>query len=182
MHWLRLAREEWREPDVGFRSGERCGDGFVLSHFSNDNDIGILPEDVNQCAAEGLGICGDFLLNNDGFAVFVNKLNGVLDGHHFTSTFLVDVIDHTIQRRRLTRSSRTGDQKQAAWTQRHFQHLGRESELFMRRDMSSTESKARLWTAISKVKSDADSSTDRMEDGDAEFPVLFKNSSLVVVE
>ena len=86
---------------------------------ADQNHVGILP----QCSTDGLSesryVHADFTLVHGRFLVDMVKLDRIFDGDDVVVHVVVDVIDHAGQGRRLSRSSGSGDQEQAAGFHAH---------------------------------------------------------------
>ena len=98
---------------AGLGRGERGGDGFVLAHFPDHDDIGVLAEDMDEGAVEGVGVGQDFLLDDDGAFVPVHVFDGVLDGDDLAPALAVDQVDHVVERGGFAGAGGPGDQDQA---------------------------------------------------------------------
>ena len=94
-------------------------------HFSDDDDVRVLAQDVDQRLAEGGGVGVHFLLDDDGHAVVVGIFDGILDHDDLDAALAVDDIDHVVEGGGLARAGGTSDQHQAAGQPRErFDDLG----------------------------------------------------------
>ena len=121
-------RMQCREDEVaGLGSGDRKLDRFQVAHFTDEDDVGVLPHDVLERLGEGVGIRPQFTLIDDRFDVGMHVLDRVLDRHDVLADVRVDVVDHRREGRRLSRSRGPGDEDEASGQQRelfrHRRHL-----------------------------------------------------------
>jgi hypothetical protein len=77
---------------------------FQISHFADQDDVGVLPERVLERRLKALRVGAHFALIDDAVLVFVNELDRILDRDHVPLHFLVDLVEHRRERRRLALS------------------------------------------------------------------------------
>ena len=92
---------------------ERGLDGFLVAHFADQDDVGILPEDGAEGVAVGQGVGEEFALVDEGFLRREKVFDRVLDRDDVDGPFGVDVVDHAGQGRRLAAPGGAGDEDQA---------------------------------------------------------------------
>ena len=98
---------------TGFGRGQRGGDGLVIAHFADDDDVGVLAQDVDEGAVEGADVGEHFLLDDDGALVFVDELDGVLDGDDLAAALAVDEVHQVIEGGGFAGAGGAGDEDQA---------------------------------------------------------------------
>src|SRR5690606_7684589 len=67
---------------------------FWISHFSDQNDIGILPKRVLQSQRKTIGIQSHFALSDSRFDLWMNELDRVFDCYDVKRVPVIDVVDH----------------------------------------------------------------------------------------
>src|SRR5690606_28146190 len=95
------------------RDRNRSGNRFKVTHLTNKHNIRVLTETRAESRRETVGIIVDFTLYNHGLLRLMSKLNWILNGDDVLGTFFVNLVDQRRQRRRLTRTSRAGNQDEA---------------------------------------------------------------------
>ena len=75
------------------RDGDGRGHRFQIPHFSDQDDIGILAEDVFKGIDECPGVFADLALGNKGFFVVMDEFNRVLNGHDVDMPDRIDLVD-----------------------------------------------------------------------------------------
>src|SRR5437016_11273388 len=98
---------------AGFSRRQRGGNRFKIAHFANDDDVGVLAQDMHQGAVKGADIGKDFLLDDDGPFVFVDEFDGVFDGDDFAAALAVNEVHHVIEGGGFARAGWASDQDQA---------------------------------------------------------------------
>ena len=66
--------------------------GVEIAHFSNDNHIGSLAEDILQGGGEGRSVTPDLTLGDEAFPVLMDKFDRVLNGDNMGFARLVDEV------------------------------------------------------------------------------------------
>src|SRR5215218_5292169 len=75
--------------------GSQCGfDRFVITHLTDEYDVGILSQRAAKSFGEGARINVDFTLRYKRLLVAMEKLNRILDGHDMPAARTVDAINH----------------------------------------------------------------------------------------
>ena len=108
----RVQRREDEVADLG--RGQRRRDGLVVAHLADEDDVGVLADDVAQRVGVALGVDADLALVDDAALVLVQDLDRVLDGDDVTVARAVDVVDHRRERRRLARAGGAGHEHEPA--------------------------------------------------------------------
>ena len=93
------------EDEVAGVGGAHSGgktDG--VAHFSNHDDIRVLPQDIFESGGEGKRVQPDFPLFDDGLVVLENEFDGVFQSDDMAGEFGVDLLDHGGQCRRFAAS------------------------------------------------------------------------------
>ncbi len=97
---------------TGLGRGQRDGDGLEVTHFPDQNHVGILPQGMPQRGGERQGVGADLTLVDHRHLVRVDELDRIFDGHDVHPASAVDLVDHCRQGRRLARPCGSGDQYQ----------------------------------------------------------------------
>ena len=71
-----------------------CGDGVEVAQLADEDDVGVLAQDVLQGRGEGFRVLADLALVDDAFLVAVHVLDGIFDCHYMRAAVLVDKVDH----------------------------------------------------------------------------------------
>ena len=87
--------------------------GFKIPHFSQQNDIGSLPQCCPQSLLVSVGVMLDFPLADDAFLMGMQIFDWILNGNDMVITVAVDFINHTSQGGGFSASRRTGDQDES---------------------------------------------------------------------
>ena len=66
---------------------EGCFNRFQIPHFSNENDVRILPQDVAEGSAKTFCIGINLPLIDDAFFMTMEEFDRVLNGHNMTALF-----------------------------------------------------------------------------------------------
>jgi len=77
-----------------FSGGEGGLKGLAVSHFADDDDIGVLAQGMDEGGIEGFGVQADFTLLEEGALVLEGIFDGVFDGDDMAFHGGVDVIQH----------------------------------------------------------------------------------------
>ena len=99
---------------AGFCYSQGHFDCFEITHFADEDDIGILSKRRSKGSSERMSVGGDFALIDDAIFVIVKEFDRIFDRQDVIVTLHIDLIDHRGKRRRFTRTSRTGHEYQAA--------------------------------------------------------------------
>ena len=110
---------------AGFGGRDRGLDGLPLPHFTDHDDVGVLPHDVLQGLREARRVGSDFSLRDGGFPFVEEVLDRVLDGDDMDRSRLDDRLHDRGERRRLAGSCGPGDQDETGRkTAEGLQNLG----------------------------------------------------------
>ena len=115
-----------------FGGGQREAYCLQVSHFADQDVIGVLAQRRAQRVGKGQRMRADLTLVDQALLGFVQELDRVLDGEDVGVDVLVDVVAHGSQRRRFARPGRTGAQNQAARTGRQLGKYARRGQLLQR--------------------------------------------------
>jgi len=110
MHALHRVRRMERGEDqpADIRCTHRGARAFRIAHFADDDDIGILAQDVTQSDRIAGGIEADLALFDDAFAILEQEFDRVFDGDDVFARRLIDMLDQRGQRRRFAGSRGPG--------------------------------------------------------------------------
>src|SRR2546427_2435840 len=121
---------ERREGEVArLRDDEGCFDGLEVAHFTDQHDIGILPQHVLEGLREAVRVREDLALVHEAALVHVHELDRILDRDDVLVSFAVDLVDHGGERRALPAARPPGHQHEPARQLGEARHGGREPEL-----------------------------------------------------
>ena len=110
---------------AGFCKGNRMLHRFAVANLAHQNHIRRLAQGIFQRRFPAIGVQTDFTLCNYAILVRMDKLNRVFNRDDMTVGLRVSPIHHGRQRRRLTRASRTDQNRQTALGHHNvFEHLG----------------------------------------------------------
>jgi hypothetical protein len=98
---------------TGFRSRQCCFNRFVITHFTDEYDIGILAQCATKSFRERTCIDVDFALRHKRMLVAMQKLDWIFDGDDVTTAGGVDAVDHRRERRRFAGTGCARDEDQA---------------------------------------------------------------------
>ena len=118
----------------GFRQRQGRLDRIDVAHLSDQDHVGILPEDPAERAPEGRRVDLDLALLDATQLVGVHVLDGILDRDDVLGRCLVDQIDHRRQRRRFAAAGWTRDQHQPPRPERQLRRMGGKTEFLERRN------------------------------------------------
>ena len=131
--------ESAEDQVTGFGGGDGGFDRLEVTHFTHEDNIGILAEG----AADRLGKAGDidvnFPLGDDAFFMGMIVLDRVLDGDDVGLSVLVDPVHHGGEGGGFSRSGGTGDQDQAAGAGEEGLDGGGEADLVHREQTARDE-------------------------------------------
>ncbi len=119
---------------AGFGGGEGGGNCFEVAHFADDDDVGILAEDMSEGIGEAAGVAGDFALLYDRSPIAVDELNGVFYGDDHAVLFVVYLINHGGEGGGFAAAGGAGDEDEAAIAAGDFLDDGGEPEFFQGAD------------------------------------------------
>ena len=104
-----------REHEVaGLGRGERGRDRLEVTHLTDEDDVGVLAQDVAQRLGERVRVLPDLALVHDRALVRVQELDRVLDRHDVERLVAVHDVDERGERRALARTGRAGHEDEAA--------------------------------------------------------------------
>ena len=98
---------------TGLGSCQRDADGLEVAHLTDQDDVGVLAQYVLEGVLEGLGVLADLALVDQTHLVPVQELDRVLARHDVLFAVAVGKVEQRRKRRRLARTSRTGDEDEA---------------------------------------------------------------------
>ena len=102
-----------KDQMAGFRCREHRGHRLDIAHLADHDHVGILAHGVAQRLAKARRVGSDLALGNRRGLVDEQKLDRIFNGHDVQRLFLGDLGDHCRERRRFSRSGRTGDDHEA---------------------------------------------------------------------
>ena len=119
------------EDEVTGLGGHQGGvDGFGVAHFTDTDDVGVLPEDVAEGGVEILYVDEDFLLDDDRAFEGVDVLDWVFDGDDLGGLLGVDEVEEVVEGCCLTDAGGAGEDNEAAgFARERLDDLG-EAEFF----------------------------------------------------
>ena len=133
----RADRVQRREHEVtGLGRGQRGLHGLDVADLTDEDDVGVLAEHALQRGVEVGGVGADLALVDDRALVGVQDLDRVLDRDDVPVVVVVDEVDHRAERRRLSRTGRTGDEDEPALVIGELADDGRQTERLERRDVA----------------------------------------------
>ena len=115
-------------PRVRRAHGRGKADG--IAHFTEHDDVRVLPQDIFERVMKRLRVQSDFALFNDTLVVFKNKFNRVFERDDVLFEIAVDVLDHRRKRGGLAATGRPGHQHDAARGFRDQFDLLEQTQLF----------------------------------------------------
>ena len=98
---------------TGFGGGDGGADGLQVTHFTDENGVGVLTQGASDGVGESRHVVVDFALRDDGILVVVVELDGVFDGDDMVFLLDVDDVDHGGERRRFAGTGRSRDEDEA---------------------------------------------------------------------
>ena len=107
---------------AGLRGSKRRVDGGKVAHFTQQNNVGGLPQSAAQRIGIAVGVVAHFTLADDALLVGMQILDGVLDGDDVAFAGGGDAVDDTGKRSGFSASSRAGHQHQALLFVGKFHH------------------------------------------------------------
>ena len=150
--------ERAKHEVAGFRGRDGGLDGLEVAHFTDEDDIGVLPERGADAFGEGGDVVVDFPLCHHATLVGVVILDGVLDCDDVTILVLVDPVDHRSEGRGLTGTGRTRHENEPARTAQEVLNHRRQAELLEREDRRGNEAQDHAEHAFTAVDVDAETS------------------------
>ena len=96
------------------RRQDSRGDGLVVPHLSDEDDIGVLPQGTSKRLSKGNGVGSYLPLIDEALLVPNQVLNGVLDGDNMCRPVHVHMLDHGRQCARFPGPRGAGNQDQSA--------------------------------------------------------------------
>src|SRR3989338_1207651 len=87
-----VKRREHQVSGLGER--ECCTDGFQITHFSDEDHIGVLAEDAAEGFRETEEVCAELTLTDDGLLRLVEEFYRIFEGDDVHRTLTVDRFDH----------------------------------------------------------------------------------------
>ena len=137
---------------------------------------------MDERAVERADIREHFLLHHDGALVLMHELDGVLDSHDLAAALAVDEVHEVIQRGRLARAGRAGDEHEAVGFAGQFINALGQTERLARRDFVSAETEAHLHMPVAPVERGAHAARSFMQQRNAQLPFLLELFELLLVQ
>jgi len=131
----RIRMESSEGEMAGLGHGQRRLYRFQVSHFADEHDIRILPEDGPESRMETFCVLMHLSLIDDAGFVLMSKLNGIFDSYNVFATVGIDSVYHRGQRGRLARSGRSCHQNEAPGFGTQLVHNRGESQLLKSADL-----------------------------------------------
>src|SRR5690606_36716776 len=110
-------------------------DRLKVSHFANENDIGILTKCRSNSGPKRMRVRGDLALVHDAVLVIVKEFDRILDRQYVIVAIDIDLIDHGGKRGRFIGSGRACNKHKAAWFFAKVLNYLRKSKSFERFDL-----------------------------------------------
>ena len=107
-----MERREAEMTRLGHR--ERGLDGLQVAHLTDQDDVGVLSQDVAKRGLETLRIRAYLPLVDHASLVGVQILNGILDRDDVSMRLCIDTVDQGGERRGLPAPGRAGEKDQSA--------------------------------------------------------------------
>ena len=120
---------------AGLGRGQGDRDRLEIAQLPDQDDVGVLAQDVLEGVGERLGVLADLALVDQAALVAVEELDRVLHGHDVVLALPVGQVDHAGQGGRLARPGRAGDQHEPPGQAGEAAHLGRDAEGLQRLDL-----------------------------------------------
>jgi hypothetical protein len=117
------------------RDGEGRRDGLEVSHFTDEDYVGVLAQDGLQRVLERLRVGEHLALIDETALVLVHELDGVLDRHDVLTALGIDLVDHGRERGGLAGAGGARDEDEALRTLRHLLDDRRQIQLAERPDL-----------------------------------------------
>jgi hypothetical protein len=99
-----LGVEGGEDQVAGLGRGQGDRDRLQVAQLPDQDDVGVLAQDVLEGAGERLGVLADLALVDQAALVGVEELDRVLDGHDVVFALPVGQVDHAGQGGRLARA------------------------------------------------------------------------------
>ena len=93
--------------------GNRHSHRFLIPHFSDENYVRALTENVSEPGLKAFCVASYFSLGNSCFFGFVDEFNWVLNADNVRMTTVVDFINYCSQCGAFSRSSSSSDEYEA---------------------------------------------------------------------
>jgi hypothetical protein len=97
-----LGVQRGEDEVAGLGGGQGGGDRLQVPHLADQDDVGVLAQDMLEGAGERVRVLPDLPLVHHSPLVLVEELDRVLDRHDVDGATRVDQVDETGQRRALT--------------------------------------------------------------------------------
>ena len=112
----------------------RCGfkrqlDCFEVTHFADEDDIGILAQCTAQRGRERLRMPSYFAMVDQAFLALMNEFDRILDRDDVVFARLIDLIDDRCECRGFAASGRSGDEHKPFVQARELSEDGRKTKL-----------------------------------------------------
>jgi len=119
-----------------------CGcDGLLVSHFSNEHYIGVLPHQGAEGVIPVDHVNPDFPLGDDGFFIDVEVFDGVFNGNNMLCACAVDMVDHGGDGRCFAAAGWAGNENQAVGIVSNCFYNRRQVKGFKRGNLSADASR-----------------------------------------
>ncbi len=149
-----------------FRRRDGGVDRFEIAHFTDENNVRVLPQNAPQCFSEAGHVHADFTLGDDRLFMFVIKLDGVLDRDDVRFVpFFIDDIDHRGESSALSRTGRASDEDQPARLVEQLANGRRQADLFEQQKFG--RNLAQHQPKIASFLENADAETRQFTEGEA---------------
>ena len=123
---LRVERGEDEVPRFG--GGDGGGDGFEVAHFTDEDDVGVLPERTLEGLGEALGVDAHLPLVDDALVGDVHVLDGVFDRDDVLPAGGVDHLEERGERGAFSVAGGAGHQEEPSAMRGNFFERRRQSE------------------------------------------------------
>jgi hypothetical protein len=137
-----LGVEGGEDQVAGLGRGQGDRDRLQVAQLPDQDDVGVLAQDVLEGAGERLGVLAHLALVDQAALVGVEKLDRVLDGHDVVFALPVGQVDHAGQGGRLARAGGPGDQHEPPGQAGQAAHLAGDAERLQRLDLLGISRKA----------------------------------------
>jgi hypothetical protein len=123
-----LGVEGGEDQVAGLGRGQGDRDRLQIPQLADQDDVGVLAQDVLEGVGERLGVLADLALVDQAVLVGVEELDRVLDGHDVVVALPVGQVDQAGQGGRLARAGGPGDQHEPPGQVGKAAHLGGDAE------------------------------------------------------
>ncbi len=153
-------------------------DRFEVAQFADEDDVGVLPQDMPEGGGEAMGIDSDLALFDDAGGVLKNVFDRIFHRDDDAGAEPADVFDHGRERGAFARAGDAGDQDQAFAKVAELLDDGSVAEFRQGRDVFGDEAEGRLEVAaiVMSVGAKAAGAFDLQRE--VEFPFLFQLGAL----